>query len=238
MKIGVGVTTRSRHESAAFTIKKIVDHSGDCRVLVVDDNSDSEQRTQPYGHAEIFYATERLGVARAKNKCLELLEDCDYIFLFDDDCFPKVQQWWVPFTNASATTGNHHFMYIGADHYGFINKINDVTIWQGASGQMMMVSQKVLQVVGGFQAHSNYGYEHIRYTHRIHRAGLTPYGSNLSVANAKNLLHSFDNDGHYPGINWPSVSSISETEKAIEIARAGTPEAVAAESSNGYTPYK
>ena len=31
---------------------------------------------------------DRRGIALRKNECLHHLQDCDYIFLFDDDCYP------------------------------------------------------------------------------------------------------------------------------------------------------
>jgi hypothetical protein len=36
----------------------------------------------------VAHDTNKMGVAHQKNKCLEALNECDYVFLFDDDCFP------------------------------------------------------------------------------------------------------------------------------------------------------
>ena len=37
------------------------------------------------------------GISEAKNACLALLDDCDDIFLFDDDCYPKWYGWEDPY---------------------------------------------------------------------------------------------------------------------------------------------
>jgi hypothetical protein len=238
-KIGIGVTTHKRFDSATFAIKQIVDNSPDCKVVVVDDNFGQEQRTTPYSTAEVFYPTENIGIARAKNKCLELLEGCDFIFLFDDDVFPKQLGWWKPYVAASQKYGINHMMHICTLNYGLMKILDgQISIWKGASGQMIMVTRKVLDIVGGFPTYSKYGIEHIRYTNKIHLFGLTPYGANCSVVGTENLIHSFDNEGSYKDFHWSSKSSISEEQKQVEIAKALSPQAKAEENRKAFTPYK
>ena len=47
-------------------------------------------------HEDVHYR----GVAYSKNQNLKTLQDCDYIFLFDDDCFPIRQNWTDYFINS------------------------------------------------------------------------------------------------------------------------------------------
>ena len=76
-KIGIGITTRDRNEVFAYTLSRLVEHlPKDCTLAIVDDNS-----KVPVVEADYRFEN-NVGVARAKNKCLELLKDCDHIFLF------------------------------------------------------------------------------------------------------------------------------------------------------------
>jgi hypothetical protein len=53
----------------------------------------------------------RLGIARAKNKCLEQLDDCEHIFLFDDDCYPIKKGWHEIYIEASKYSGYQFFAH-------------------------------------------------------------------------------------------------------------------------------
>ena len=69
---------------------------------------------------DLYVATDsdkdRQGVARRKNECLRALKDCDYVFLFDDDCFP-IKDGWVNFFIQS---GDAHLLYLHSDLHSFI----------------------------------------------------------------------------------------------------------------------
>src|SRR5690606_9326345 len=94
-RIGVGITTHNRPDVFAQTLRKMREHlPAGARLVVVDDAS-----TNPV--AEATYRFEKnVGIARAKNKCLELLADCEHIFLFDDDCAPVVDGWERPYIDS------------------------------------------------------------------------------------------------------------------------------------------
>jgi len=55
---------------------------------------------------------ERKGIAYGKNDCLKALKDCQYLFLFDDDCFPVREGWIEFFIKAHKESGQHHFLYL------------------------------------------------------------------------------------------------------------------------------
>lgn len=67
---------------------------------------------------------ENVGIARHKNKCLELLADagCEHLFLFDDDAYPLVEDWWRPYVDSPEP----HLMRIFLDLAG-PRKMRDIT---------------------------------------------------------------------------------------------------------------
>ena len=106
MRVGVGVTTHNRRESlteALGNIRKYLPPGA--KLVVVDDAS-----TVPAPNAD-FRFERNVGIAVAKNKRLELLDGCDHIFLFDDDCWPKCADWWKPYVESEEP----HLMYIFRD---------------------------------------------------------------------------------------------------------------------------
>src|SRR5690606_15268014 len=65
-------------------------------LVVVDDASDF------HDPGATFTFPHNAGIAAAKNKCIELLVNagCTRFFLFDDDTWPKVEGWELPYINS------------------------------------------------------------------------------------------------------------------------------------------
>ncbi|AUX82026.1 galactosyltransferase [Mycobacterium phage Frankie] len=188
--IGIGVTTRNRNTIADETIAKIRRHTPNAKLVIVDDASD-----QPYP-AATYRFTQRAGIARAKNKCLELLNGCEHIFLFDDDCYPIADNWFQPYIDSPEP----HLMYQFTDLAGG-RKLNDVTkvyddgqhfALSGARGCMIYAHRSVIETVGGLDPEfGGWGWEHPSWSDRIYNAGLTSfrYGD---VCGSNKLIHSMD----------------------------------------------
>lgn len=171
MRIGVGVTTHNRPDILATTLAEIERYMPPGgKLVVVDDGSDV-----PVPEATRLPLS--LGVAAAKNKCLELLGDCDHIFLFDDDTYPSVDRWWVPYVNSPEP----HLMYQftgGPEHWSIqkMGQTADLVWYDKPRGCMLYAERRVLDVVGGLHvAFGRHGYEHEDWSRRIHTAGLTRY---------------------------------------------------------------
>ena len=107
MKIGIGVTSYNRPKHLDLWVEQILPITPE-NVKV---------------HIEVDKDTDRMGVAYRKNECLKALKGCDYIFLFDDDCFPIAEGWIDFFINAHKETGQHHFLYL--KETSTIRKINE-----------------------------------------------------------------------------------------------------------------
>src|SRR5690606_30128745 len=105
--IGIGITTYGRPdvlEKCLANMKAFL--PPDAYVVVIDDASPEPVRVPEWVDHVVRHETNK-GIAASKNACLVALEGCDHIFLFDDDTWPKVDEWWVPYVDSPEP----HLMY-------------------------------------------------------------------------------------------------------------------------------
>lgn len=191
-KIGIGVTVHNRHELSRKTIKNIKEFSpGDIKLVVIDDAS-----AVPFEGAT-FRFNENVGISTSKNKCLELLDDCDHIFLFDDDTYPICKDWWRPYVESPEP----HLMF-QFTHFSNGDQVSPRAkiIYQDGQhraesqprGCMLYIKRRVLDIVGGFDTDFEiWGGEHGRWSDNIYNAGLTTWRY-ADVVNSEKLIHSGD----------------------------------------------
>ncbi|MEO3781268.1 galactosyltransferase-related protein [Micromonospora sp. B11E3] len=174
--VGIGITTHNRgpvFRTALEAIRKYAPSGA--AIVVVDDASD-----EPVEEAT-FRFDSNVGIARAKNKCLELLVErgCTHLFLFDDDCWPVADGWERPYIDSPEP----HLMYIFTDTPR--GRLTDSTeIYRDAQlraythprGCMLYLERRVLDRVGGYDTrYGRWGYEHVDLSNRIYNAGLTSF---------------------------------------------------------------
>lgn len=190
MKIGIGVTVHNRNETAQHTIEQIKRFAPEgSKIVIVDDASKI-----PFDGAD-FRLNVNAGIANAKNKCFELLDDCDYIFLFDDDCYPVVENWHLPYIESGINHLSFTFSRL-KDGRQNGNKVilqhGELMVYNNPCGCMCFFTKKCLEVVGGFNPmYKVYGYEHVDLSVRIHNAGLTPHRF-MDINSSKYLFKSLD----------------------------------------------
>lgn len=212
MNWAVGITTYNRPEVLEFTLSQFDKFGGD--IIIIDDHSDKKPSKRCIRNKE------RLGIAKSKNKCINLLKEYDRIFLFDDDCFPVKDKWWE-------YPEGHHFVHAEYPQQ-YISKYNKDTIWwTGCMGCSMMLDQEVLEKCGGMdESFGIYGFEHVEFTHRIFKLGLTP-SPYVTTRNLSDNIWSLDARGSYDGFDWKGYfngnhwigSSLSEEEKTEWISK-------------------
>lgn len=191
--IGIGITTHNRNELAASTVDRIRKLTPNAKIVVVDDASDVHTSIDG---VDVYRFDTNVGIARAKNKCLELLSKYDHIFLFDDDTYPIIEDWWKPYVESSEP----HLMYlfenwssgrpVGDDRV--IYRDDYIRAHEHARGCMIYVHRTVLDSVGGMDV--RYGkamHEHLDWSNRIYNAGLTTF-KYMDVANSEQLIYSMD----------------------------------------------
>jgi hypothetical protein len=191
--IGIGVTTHNRNVLVASTVAKLLELTPEARLVVVDDAS---SKPVSIDGVEVYRFDTNVGIARAKNKCLELLADCDHIFLFDDDTYPLQAGWYKPYI----ASPEHHLMYLFSDWASGKPVGDDRVLYQDnhhrahhhARGCMMYVDSIALATAGGMDV--RYGMamnEHLDWSIRIHNAGLTSFRY-MDVVGSEQLIYSMD----------------------------------------------
>lgn len=191
--IGVGICTRNRRDMATETIRQWREFlPAGSRLVIVDDAS-----TVPFPDADWRFE-ENVGVARAKNKCLELLDDCEHIFLADDDIRPLTAEWWRPYVQSREP----HLMWVFDKPKGatkrqveVLFRDDEITAYHATRGCLLYVQRDVLGVVGGMDpAFGKWGWEHQSWSDRIHSAGLTT-ARYMDVVDSGDLFESLDQKG-------------------------------------------
>lgn len=190
MRIGIGITTHNRPEIFTKTLEHLKRFTPETKIVVVDDGSEI-----PCLDASFRFDT-NVGIAKAKNKCLELLSDCEHIFLFDDDCYPTVDRWYEPYIDSSEP----HLMYIFKD-FATGRKLNDTKIlfedsqlvsYSHPRGCMLYFDRKILDVVGGYDTrYGRWGFEHGDISNRIYNNRLTSHRY-ADVKNSSRIFFSLD----------------------------------------------
>lgn len=172
---------------------------------------------------------QRRGVAYSKNICLELLDDCDYIFLLDDDIHPVSQRWTDLFLRMQEATGIQHFSLVWKyeTRQAAVGGIEYLQA-RHASGVMNFFTRKAIQAAGGNDLRFGlWGHEHIELSLRIHNQGLTP-APFCVVPDSGSLFWVQDRDV------GGSESSVSAAVKQA----LNTPLLDAERESTAYKPYK
>lgn len=180
MKIGIGITTYGNRKTPA--LEMIRKYSPDAKIVTVDCK----------------------GISKAKNMCLALLDDCEHIFLFDDDTWGKVDKWYEPYINAGIPNLCYTF------NRKVLSVKNGIVEYELPCGCMIYINRKCLDIVGGFdESFEGYSYEHVSYSQRVFNAGLQ-YAPFLDVIDSHLLIHSMDEHKEIK-------SSVSQSERSLGI---------------------
>lgn len=91
-QIGIGITARVNDECFLQTLEQITKLAPNGAKIVVVDNGCEEKIEEASFRFDSYN-----GSYQAKNKCIELLAECEHIFLFDDSTYPKTKEWFKPY---------------------------------------------------------------------------------------------------------------------------------------------
>jgi len=202
MKIGIGVTTYKREDLLEECIWKITSYTKSDFTLYVATDTDEDRR----------------GVAYRKNECLRNLKDCDYIFLFDDDCYPCKLGWETYIIQVSYLSKENHFVLQDKKNH----KVKNVSFvyphvllnLENSGGVFMFITKECLKTIGGFyEGYDTYGFEHIGYSFRAYLSKLSTYPF-VTIENLNEYIFSHD----YQDENFQDErSSVSKESKQIFI---------------------
>lgn len=213
--IGIGITTRNRPE----VISLALDHfshfqTKNAKYVVVEDNAFPHKSCKSIIEAhgndldiKFIQSRQRLGIATAKNTCLYYLEDCEDIFLFDDDAWPMKEDWANSWIDVERFNNIGHSMFIAKPpkdldcSIGFFvaETIGDepylMDAWNACMGVALHFSRGCLNALGGYDSYnalSYYGYEHAQMSLRAAQAGFTKGHRYISPRNITELIYSVD----------------------------------------------
>lgn len=192
MQISIAISVHNRHETAKECVKQWRKYlPKNANLFIVDDGSDV-----PFPGADIRNEKAK-GIAACKNQCLTLCDDADFIFLSDDDIWPKTKDWHLPYIESGL---NHlcftfdHFSNGNLNGRRKIKEENGISTWHEPCGLLLFFTKKCLEVVGGMdESYGAWGYEHLQLSRRIYNNGLIPQPY-MDVASSLDLFHSLDYD--------------------------------------------
>lgn len=126
------------------------------------------------------------GISKAKNACLKELDNCEHIFLFDSDTYPKMLSWERIYAESS-----HKHM-----SYTFGRKVltveGGIISYEKPSGCMLYIHRDCLDKIGGFdEQYKGYAGEHQDFSNRVYNAGLTKYRY-MDLVFSNQFIHSMD----------------------------------------------
>jgi hypothetical protein len=186
-KIGIAITARNRSDFFPYVMEKFQKFkpASEHILFVSDDCSDGKHSLDYYNitashgsdsQCQYMRQSQRQGIARNKNKCIEYLYDrgCQHFFLFDEDAYPIREGWDQLFINAAKLTPVHHMMF-NVEHklIRFAKIMKHVTECSNCQGVLLYFTRTVVDTIGGFDSRFDvYGYEHANFSKRSYLAGL------------------------------------------------------------------
>lgn len=206
--IGIGITTYnspSRLESLLETLPDFIEN-----VIIVNDGTpyDSSIYKNKY---DVLQHPINKGVAAAKNAAIRYLmgQDCEHIFLLEDDIIIKDSSVFEKYIQASKASGIKHFNY-ALQGYGNASRTDDGTInhptpvycvdyrdieicfYHWCSGPLMYMHRECIDKVGYLDENFFNIHEHVDFTYRIIKENLhPPFWYFADIANA----HYYIGDG-------------------------------------------
>lgn len=136
------------------------------------------------------------GVAATKNRLLSRLDNCDHIFLIDDDVRPLIRDWWIPYVEAKEPHLMYQFKLPGkpASDMSELYRDDEIVAYSHTRGCMLYINRIVLEAVGGMDvAYGEAMYEHTDWTNRIHNVGLTSHRA-MDVVGSDKLIYCMDQE--------------------------------------------
>lgn len=182
-KIGVAITTYNRPNIFRKNYEKTRELLPNGAHLVFVEDNGSVRQSGKYCH--VF--NKRVGIPAAKNKCIELLMslDCDHLFLFDDDTYPLVTGWHLPYINSPFD--HMCYTFLQPQFRDFRHKYHEL-----GNGCMMYMTKRCIEKIGGFDTDFDLGkFEHVEYSRRACNADLIPRPF-IDVIGSEKLLYCMD----------------------------------------------
>ena len=174
------------------------------------------RKLHPIEGSVIFTDKDRRGAAYGKNELIHKFyeEGKDYIFLFDDDCYPVIEGWQEKVIEWAKKNDVHYLAGLDFKNINIIGHSGD-TVKSSSPyiGAYFFLDRECIEKVGYYNSkYIKYGWEDVEYSIRYNRlfkrGYLTPVWINM-------YLHSMDMFGENPTPNMTQ----EEKQRYIELNR-------------------
>ena len=145
---------------------------------------------------EVYVDKERIGAARGKNELIKLMlsKGAEYMFIFDDDCYPVIPGWEDKIIEWSKRNKVHYLAGIDYKNANLQNAFGDTLISVNPYiGAFFFLDRKCIEKVGMYnEKYIKYGWEDVGYSIRANKAGMTGGKGWFSPAWINMYIHSMD----------------------------------------------
>jgi hypothetical protein len=196
-RIGIAISTHNRAKVLKSALEQHLKHLPAGALVVVVDDGSKPVAVVPDG-VQLVRHDQSLGIVAAKNASLLALMDagCEHLFLWDDDAWPLVGGWHLPYIESPEPHLAYQFLDLAGP-----KKLKDISVlhrderhiaYTGQRGVMLYYHRSAIEKVGGFDPIYGRGmYEHGDLALRIHNAGLTTWAF-ADVVGSETLIYSLD----------------------------------------------
>ena len=214
MKIGVGIITCNRNEYLKNLLNTLPIDVINSLVVVNDGKAENQIDIPGFW----LQNDTNLGVGKSKNKAIKYLynEDCDYIFIIEDDMLIKNPDVFNKYIEAYHVTGIHHFNYGPGSPFNRKQKIQfdlhnrhlldqhsepnprliveypknvKIALYEHTVAMFSFFTRDVLEKVGYIDEQFYNAWEHVDHTYRIALAGYhPPFWWFADIANSEEYL--------------------------------------------------
>lgn len=167
----------------------------------------------------VYTDYERRGPAYGRNECIKNLYEagCDFIFLFDDDTYPQLENWQEYLIGCHEQSGYHCFSYPDKTVAKLHSSEDLIDFWTYNTGCFKSITRELVDTIGYFNpAYKTYGHEDIAYLYRARASGLS--GTGAADASPK-LIHEYIFSEDVLGSPTIHNMTVEEKTAAIEANR-------------------
>ena len=199
-KIGLGLVTYNRPDYFMQSSQAIVDVLLPYidKFVVYNDGS-----SVPYNYdhlndpkIKVIHSKKNRGVAVGKNTLFkELMKDCEYIFISEDDIVAKDKGAIIMYLAAAKMTGYDHLMF---SQHGPNKQVNPVghngplEYWPACVGAWCFYTRSILKEVGLMDEKFINAWEHVEHTWRIFKTHNLKYGYYPDVIDSGKYLQEIE----------------------------------------------
>ena len=166
---------------------------------------------------DVFIDKDRKGSSYGKNELIRkwMGEGAEYMFIFDDDCFPCIEGWREKIIGWAVKNDVHYLAGLDYKNMQMLGAFDDTIISKSPCiGAFFFLDRKCVEKVGLYnEKYVRYGWEDVGYSIRAQRAGMTGKKGWYSPVWINMYIHSMDMFEENPTPNM----SYDEKQKYIKM---------------------